>query len=245
MRPQSENMREMAVEIRRSLAAMPVKNVPSFRILRRAWSKRLKNLPGTSIIALARRLVPLGPWERGAAYEIIEHHQGAQETLRPRDVVVLGRGMDSWGDVDGFACFVAGPAWRQHRIPESLVRSWATSPSCWWRRAALVCTVPLNSHARGGTGDTLRTLRICRMLVHDQEELVVKALSWALRELSKRNPRAVEAFIERYHEVLSPRVKREVRNKLETGVKNPRRAASSSRGMNRKVDLRPPSGATR
>jgi 3-methyladenine DNA glycosylase AlkD len=52
--------------------------------------------------------------------------------------------------------------------------------------------------------------------------MVVKALSWALRELSKRDPEAAEQFLEEHQGVLASRVLREVRNKLSTGLKNPR-----------------------
>jgi 3-methyladenine DNA glycosylase AlkD len=103
--------------------------------------------------------------------------------------------------------------------------SWAKSPNRWWRRAALVSTVPLNNNARGGQGDVNRTLKICRMLISDRDDMVIKALSWALRELSKRDPLPVSSFLEQYDEQLAPRVKREVTNKLKTGLKNPRRVA--------------------
>lgn len=51
--------------------------------------------------------------------------------------------------------------------------------------------------------------------------MVVKAMSWALRELAIHDPEAVENFLVSYQEVLAARVKREVRNKIETGLKNP------------------------
>lgn len=218
-----ETVDRIAAEIHHSLDAMPRKDVPTVRRLRRVWSRRLKDLPGTSIIALAKRLVRLGMWERGMAYEIIVHHRAALEALTPDDVVRFGRGMHSWGDVDSFACYVAGVAWRRGSVPDSMVKDWARSRNRWWRRAALVSTVPLNSHARGGTGDTARTLGICRMLVRDRDDMVVKALSWALRELSKRDRPAVERFVRRYQRLLPARVKCEVRNKLQTGRKNPAR----------------------
>jgi 3-methyladenine DNA glycosylase AlkD len=53
--------------------------------------------------------------------------------------------------------------------------------------------------------------------------MVVKALSWALRELVVHDPDAVRAFLSEHEDVLAARVKREVRNKLTTGLKNPRR----------------------
>jgi len=187
-------------------------------------SEQLKDASGRSVIALAKRLVPVGFWERAMAYEILAFHRAAQEALTPNDVTLLGRGIEGWGEVDTFAGYVAGLAWRERKIPDSMVKAWARSPSRWWRRAALVSTVPLNSRARGGSGDAARTLRICRMLLRDRDDMVVKALSWALRELSKRDRRAVESFVRKYQDVLPSRVRREVRHKLETGLKNPRRA---------------------
>ncbi len=63
------------------------------------------------------------------------------------------------------------------------------------------------------------------MLVDDHEDMVVKALSWALRVLVVHDPDAVCGFLSRYGEQLAARIKREVRNKLETGLKNPKRSA--------------------
>ena len=217
-------MPDLLGEISHSLARMPRRDARSFREVRRAWSERLKDAPGDSVITLAKRLVPTGLWERFLAYEILANHHDALRALKAKDVSRLGQGMASWGEVDCFACNVAGPAWRQRNISDHLVRSWARSTDHWWRRAALVSTVPLNSHARGGSGDVGRTLKVCRLLIGDRDDMVVKALSWALRELSKRNRRAVKSFLNRHSGVLPARVKREVHNKLQTGLKNPRRA---------------------
>jgi 3-methyladenine DNA glycosylase AlkD len=84
----------------------------------------------------------------------------------------------------------------------------------------VVSTVPLNLKARGGTGDTKRTLMICEKVVDDREDMIVKALSWALRELSKSDKPAVEKFMAKYDSKLAGRVRREVYTKLETGRKN-------------------------
>jgi 3-methyladenine DNA glycosylase AlkD len=75
----------------------------------------------------------------------------------------------------------------------------------------------------GGTGDTDRTLAICRILVDDHDDMIVKALSWALRALVSHDPAAVQEFLTVYEERLAARVKREVKSKLTTGLKNPRR----------------------
>ena len=219
-------MRTLLSEMQQSLAAMPAKNAPAFHLLRRKWSGRLKDKSAASVIALAKGLVPRGDWERVLAYVILAHHQSARAALTPKDLSALGRGMQSWGEVDCFASYVAGPAWREGTIPSRFIHSWARSADRWWRRAALVSTVPLNNRTRGGKGDPTRTLSLCRQLVRDRDDMVVKALSWALRELSKRDPMAVKEFLERHDRHLAPRVIREVTNKLKTGLKNPRRVSA-------------------
>ena len=222
-----ERMKTLIQEIRRSLTAMPAKNAQSFHLVRRMWSRELQEQSGKAVITLAKQLISLGVWERILAYEILAYHQAAGETLKPEDVADLGRGMQSWGEVDCFACYVAGPAWREGKVPTRLLHAWARSGDHWWRRAALVSTVLLNNRTRGGNGDAARTLGVCRLLIRDRNDMVVKAMSWSLRELSKRDPASVKLFLERHSQDLAPRVLREVRNKMRTGLKNPRRVSVS------------------
>src|SRR5262249_24468219 len=114
----------------------------------------------------------------------------------------------------------------ENQVPDKLIHRWAGSKDRWWRRAALVCTVALNTKARGGRGNAPRTLEVCRLLASDTDDMVVKALAWALRELAKRDPEAVRAFLKEYEGGLAARVVREVNNKLSTGLKNPRKESS-------------------
>ena len=83
----------------------------------------------------------------------------------------------------------------------------------------MVCTVVLNLKSRGGTGDPDKTLQICELVVEDKDDMVVKALSWALRELAKRDVEPVIKFVDQYEEFLAARVVREVRSKIKTGRK--------------------------
>jgi len=120
---------------------------------------------------------------------------------------------------------LSGPAWRDGLIGDGVILKWTRGPDKWWRRAALVSTVALNVRSQGGRGDAPRTLKVCRLLVDDHEDMIEKALSWALRELVAHDTRAVEDFIAEYKAELGSRVKREVGNKLRTGLKSPRRRA--------------------
>jgi 3-methyladenine DNA glycosylase AlkD len=104
-------------------------------------------------------------------------------------------------------------------VTDELFVRWAASPDLWWRRAALVSTVAFNVRSQGGKGDSAHTLAICRILASDHEDMVVKGISWALRELVYFDRRAVEGFLMEFDKVLAGRVKREVGNKLRTGLK--------------------------
>lgn len=205
------------------IVASPTATGP-LRGLRREYSRRLASEPPRAVVALALGLIRRGGIARRfVAYELVHHHRGALESLGARDVERLGRGLDGWGAVDGFGLYVAGPAWREGRVSDAVILRWARSTDRWWRRAALVSTVPLNSRARGGSGDAKRTVAVCRALAGDRDDMVVKALSWALRELAKREPAAARRFVAAQRGVLAARVVREVGNKLATGLKNPRR----------------------
>lgn len=110
-------------------------------------------------------------------------------------------------------------------MDDELIHRWARSEDRWGRRGALVSTVALNVRSHGGMGDVPRTVAVCGTLVSDHDDMVVKAMSWALRELVVHDPDAVRVFLVDHDQALAARVTREVRNKLETGLKNPRRRA--------------------
>lgn len=178
--------------------------------------------PPRAIVAVALALVETRVFDaRQVAYNLLRLHAGAARSLRAADLGVLGRGMDNWGSVDSFGCWVSGPAWRDGYIDDARVHRWARSPDRWWRRAALVSTIPLNLASKGGHGDTPRTVQVCEMLADDHDDMIEKALSWALRELSKRDPDAVRRFLSVRMTLVAPRVRREVMSKLETGLKHP------------------------
>jgi len=214
-------MEALAEEIERRVRELPQPTVESIRAVRREFSGRVRGLPAEQVLELALALVGRQRW---VAYELLYHHPGGLESLDVQHVERLGEGMDSWGAVDAFGGYVSGPAWRKGRLADEDVRRWAASRDRWWRRAALVSTVPLNLRSRGGTGDTRRTLDICERLAADRDDMVVKALSWALRALVIWDPEAVRGFLEAHDDRLASRVRREVRAKLETGRKDPRRA---------------------
>ncbi|MHC4550174.1 MAG: DNA alkylation repair protein [Planctomycetota bacterium] len=206
-------------------SAMPMLGVttPDLRAITREVGRGLREATPEEMLGLAHALIAHQTFEgRQAAYELLVRHRKTLAGLTTREVERLGRGIDNWASVDTFACYLAGRAWREGRVSDAAVARWARSRDRWWRRAAVVSTVPLNKKSHGGSGDTARTLAICERVAADRDDMVAKALSWALRELVARDRRAVARFLEKHEAELAARVLREVRNKLRTGRKHPK-----------------------
>ena len=209
-------------DIRSDLRRHGEGTVGAVRLVRRKWSKVLKDKPADLVMDVVVALAGGGTWpERLVAFELLESHPGAFGMLNASCVTALAEGFADWASVDHFGVTVAGPAWRDGLIPDAAVHGWTKSDDRWRRRLALVSTVRLNTPARGQKGDAARTLAVCRQLIGDRDDMVVKAMSWSLRELAKRDPAAVKRFLEAEGDGLAARVKREVANKLRTGLKNP------------------------
>jgi 3-methyladenine DNA glycosylase AlkD len=182
----------------------------------------IKSAPAAYVLEFARQLF-FAHGHRWQAYELIASHKATFHCLNAELLEEFGQGINSWWTTDSFSRTLSGPAWREGLVGDELIVQWAGSPDLWWRRAALVSTVAFNIRSQGGKGDTRRTLAICRRLAVDHEDMVVKALSWALRELVYFDRQAVEGFLREYDVVLAGRVKREVGSKLRTGLKNKRK----------------------
>jgi 3-methyladenine DNA glycosylase AlkD len=216
----------LAREIDGRLECLTESKTETIRALRREYSARLRAAEPRRIYELADRLLEYpGFAHHFVAFELLHFHRPALRQLDRAGLERLGRRLDSWYAVDTFATLLAGPAWREGQIGDEVIEAWAASADRWWRRTALVSTVALNTRARGGRGDVPRTLRICRLLMLDRDDMVVKAMSWALRALTPHDPQAVTRFVDENEAALAGRVKREVRHKVETGLKNPHRKA--------------------
>ena len=221
-KPGQDNVQELARSLVNEIRTLSIQNTPNIRAIRRKYSRKLKNTDAKVILTLAKEIFKNYAY-RWVAFELIRNHKPAFRCIGEAELQEFSGGLDSWGAVDCFACILAGPAWLHGQITDDLIYKWAHSEDPWRRRTALVCTVTLNQPSAGGTGDVPRTLEMCRILKDDKDDMVVKAMSWALRELIPHDAAAVGDFLKKYEPVLAARVKREVNNKLTTGLKNPKK----------------------
>ena len=206
------------------LNSLAVRNTPALRQVRRTYSKTWKREPPQVVLGIARKVSASG--YRWIGCELIRNHPAAFAALNDRTVAQFATGLNSWDSVDAFARILSGPAWAHGYVSDALIAKWSRSRDRWLRRAAVVSTIALNMRSDGGRGDTRRTLAICGRLAADGDDMVQKAISWALRALIASDAAAVSRFVTKHHDQLSSRVKREVSNKLRIGLKNPRRAGA-------------------
>ena len=189
--------------------ALPVKRAKHIWPLRREFARSLKKAPPEFVLQVARDLF-YNQDNPGHANSLLMFHKETFQTLGEAEIEEFGQGINSWDTVDTFARWLSGPAWLKGQISDGLIHRWAHSEDRWWR-------------------DAPRTLKVCRLLVDDHDDMVVKAMSWALRELVVHDADAVTGFLEEHEASLAARVKREVRNKLATGLKNPKRSEKEPR----------------
>jgi len=203
-----------------SMEVIGVSNPDIKKVIREIKSK-YRGWSAKEWIQFAIDLVETGFFEcQGLAYELVGRDRKILAALTRDDLSALAKNLDNWASVDGFAVGIYGVLWGRGVVKDHDIERLLKSEDHWQRRVAVVSTVALNLKSRGGTGDTHRTLDVCTKVVDDHHDMIQKALSWALRELSKRDREAVISFLQKHENRLAKRVLREVNHKLEFGTKN-------------------------
>jgi len=194
---------------------------PDLKGLIKALREQYKHWDEQRWIMLCKAMVARDIFEcQVLAYEIIGRNKRLLNGLTYKDLMDLWRNLDNWASVDHFSVGIFGVLWGKGVVTDEHIEELLKSENFWDRRVAVVSTVALNLKSRGGSGDIPRTLAVCEKVVDDREDLIRKALSWALRELSKRDPQSVRNFIDTYQNRLAGLVIREVNHKLDFGTKN-------------------------
>ena len=194
---------------------------PDLKEVIKALREKYRHWDDQHWIKLCKALVACDIFEcQVLAYEIIGRNKRLLNALTYKDLMDLWRNLDNWASVDHFSVGIYGVLWGKGVVTDGHIEELLKSENFWDRRVAVVSTVALNLKSRGGSGDVPRTLAVCEKVVDDREDLIRKALSWALRELSKRDPQSVRNFIDTYRNRLAGLVIREVNHKLDFGTKN-------------------------
>jgi len=176
--------------------------VPQLRDIARAWGRAHQQIARDDLAALVDSL-----WngesreERMLFTYLLEHYKLLVPDLTRADFERWRRGLDNWEMTDGLGWVLAlwllgDPDTRLDYLGELIA-----DEDVWSRRLALVATTPIN---RGHTGFTIPdlTLELVDRVKEERHPMITKAVSWALREMTKSHPNRVAAYLEENREPL-------------------------------------------
>ena len=102
------------------------------------------------------------------------------------------RFVNNWDLVDSSAHLLVGP-YLQNRS-RRLLHHLAKSKVLWERRIAIMSTF---AYIKAGEFD--ETLKLAETLLHDDHDLIHKAVGWMLREIGNRHREVEEAFLKKHY----------------------------------------------
>jgi 3-methyladenine DNA glycosylase AlkD len=193
--------------------------VPQLRGIVRAWVRDHEQMACDDLVALVEALWSGDSREEWMLFTyLLEHYKHCAPDLTKGHFERWRRSLDNWEMTDGLGWVLA--FWLLGDPDTRLDYLWdlIADEDVWSRRLALVATATIN---RGHTGFTIPnlTLELIDRVKEERHPMITKAVSWALREMTKSHPDQVAAYLEENREVLAAHVVREVNNKLRTGVK--------------------------
>lgn len=125
--------------------------------------------------------------------------------------------VSDWAIADGIAIFITGRLLEKNRINLSNLSFLKNHSNIFGRRIYIVSMV---LPVRIGSCNIALFLSEVELFIRDKNKYIYKAVSWVLREGTKKFKAQISAFLERHSEELHSLVVREVRNKIETGKKS-------------------------
>jgi 3-methyladenine DNA glycosylase AlkD len=201
---------------RRELAALsrPAGRFDASRYFRNAGTLGFYNVGADRVRAMAKATVQ----RHKEAWSVADVARFADLLVRDRHLEVKGLGIEAmacyrrrftpsllrlwkrwlsrgdaanWATTDAICGLLIGPLLVEHPHLASTVAKWAGDRNMWVRRASIVGLIPL---ARRGLALDL-LYPTARRLHRDEEDLIQKAVGWALREAGKTDMNRLERYL--------------------------------------------------
>ncbi|WP_239013897.1 DNA alkylation repair protein [Archangium violaceum] len=160
----------------------------------RRIARRHKNLPLEQVRELLRS--KLHEHRFTGFVILVEQFERADEAGRERLFTFCREhlaGMNNWDLVDTVAPRLIGAYLLEHPEHVPQLYDFARSPVLWERRIAIMATFAFIR-----AGDFTHTLKLAELLLHDEHDLIHKAVGWMLREVGNRNMATEETFLDRH-----------------------------------------------
>lgn len=158
----------------------------------RAIAKRFRDLSTQDLEDLVRS--PLHEERQVGLFILVDRHRRAapHEKLGwARSYLRLRKTINNWDLIDTSAPHVLGP--HLDEIGDTVLLRLAKSASVWDRRISMLATQH-EIHERRFD----RALRLARLLLRDEHDLMHKAVGWMLREIGERDGAVLRRFLDRH-----------------------------------------------
>ena len=146
----------------------------------RETAKKYSALPLTEVVELLHSKIH--EERMTAAFILVAQYKKGNEKLKQKifDIYLANtKYINNWDLVDLTAYHIVGEQLRNGS--KQTLYKLAKSKSLWERRISI-----LSTFAYIKTGESKETLKIAKMLLHDEHDLIHKAVGWMLREVGKR-----------------------------------------------------------
>ena len=158
---------------------------------------------------------------RSAAVAVLERHRKQLGTQDADWLISLVRRSACWAHVDWIATKLVPHT--LEAAPDRQLRAWARDDDFWVRRTALLAQLDA---LRTGGGDFALFGALAEPMLGEKEFFIRKAIGWVLREVSKRRPDLVRAFVDAHGDRMSGLTRREATKYLSTRRSPPARPRS-------------------
>ena len=155
--------------------------------------RRFRDAPERSVLAMLKS--KYHEERLFAVLLLVEQYRRGDATARARiydHYLQNRRYVNNWDIVDSSAHLIVGPQLQDG--DRKILFELAASEVLWDRRIAMMATYHyIRQH------DFVDALRLAKLLLEDDEDLIHKAVGWMLREVGNRDRVAEEAFLEAHY----------------------------------------------
>jgi 3-methyladenine DNA glycosylase AlkD len=163
-----------------------------------------------ALVAAVEALYASGWFDlRSAAIALLERRRELVGRDDAAWLISLVRRSRCWAHVDWIATKIVPRALPAR--PSRLLRSWARDDDFWVRRTALLAQLEA---LRAGAGDFALFCALAVPMLGEREFFIRKAIGWVLREVGKKRPELVRAFVAEHGDAMSGLTLREARKYL-------------------------------
>ncbi len=167
--------------------------VPAIRKFAQAWHRTRRNVSTDDAVGILAEA-----FRRRCREELlfaIVLLSRFKKALTPNHLVALDPlidGIEDWEVCDQLAMNVLGEIVAGALEEVDRLERWAKSENPWRRRAAVASTTALTQKGRAHVAEALA---VCDHVMNEKDTGVKKAVGWALREASRKDPEALCAFL--------------------------------------------------